>query len=226
MLKSLGQGQERDAEEMIESGKRDGKWILLQNCHLFKTWMGTLAEICERFDDEADKIDPEFRLILTSMPVAYFPASVLQNGLKMTTEPPKGLKANLMRTYNTLIDEDTYGALRRKPGAPKEEEDEGDDEDTRKEAGSPKNRADTEADALDGAGGEPAFDNTVAWQKLLFGLSFFHAVIQERRKYGPLGWNIKYEFNDSDLKTSITMLEGFLRDNEDIPWESMHYMTG
>ena len=75
-------------------------------------------------------------------------------------------------------------------------------------------------------GDAPAFDNTEAWRKLLFGLAFFHAVIQERRKFGPLGWNIKYEFNDSDLKTSISMLEGFLRMNEDIPWESLHYMTG
>jgi hypothetical protein len=64
------------------------------------------------------------------------------------------------------------------------------------------------------------------WRNLLFGLSFFHAVIQERRKFGPFGWNIFYEFSDADLVTSITMIKNFLLENDDIPWDAMKFMTG
>ena len=45
-----------------------------------------------------------------------------------------------------------------------------------------------------------------AWKKLLFGLCLFNSVIHERKKYGALGWNIAYEFNDSDLEVLFFFL--------------------
>lgn len=47
-----------------------------------------------------------FRLILSSLPCSYFPVSVLQNCLKVTTEPPKGVKNCFSMTLNkTNFDE-------------------------------------------------------------------------------------------------------------------------
>jgi dynein heavy chain len=56
---------------------------------------------------------------------------------------------------------------------------------------------------------------------LLFSVSFFHAIVQERRKFGPIGFNKAYEFNDSDLDISVLMLKMFVNTDEDPPWEAM-----
>ena len=75
---------------------------MLQNCHLAKTWMGTLEIECLKFVEEFSDIHPDFRLFLTSMPVPYFPVSVLQNGAKLTTEPPRGIRANIQKSYQEI----------------------------------------------------------------------------------------------------------------------------
>merc|ERR1712127_300220 len=38
--------------------------------------------------------------------------------------------------------------------------------------------------------------------------------------------NIRYEFNDSDLETSTTMLKMFLEESEEIPWDAIVWITG
>lgn len=108
---SLGQGQGPYAKYLIENGTRSGDWVLLQNCMLAKSWMTDLDRIIFELQEKAQLpggggIDPDFRLFLTSAPATYFPVSVLQNGVKMTNEPPKGFRANLIRSFGNLVKEE------------------------------------------------------------------------------------------------------------------------
>lgn len=55
-------------------------------------------------------------------------------------------------------------------------------------------------------------------------MCLFHAVILERKKFGPLGWNIPYEFNDSDRECAIMNLDLF-SDEHGFAWDALKYIT-
>ncbi|KPU75307.1 uncharacterized protein Dana_GF26949 [Drosophila ananassae] len=97
---SLGQGQAPVATKLIMDGIRDGNWVFLANCHLSLSWMPTLDKMITTM--QSMKLHKKFRLWLSSSPHPDFPISILQTSIKMTTEPPRGIKANMKRLYNNI----------------------------------------------------------------------------------------------------------------------------
>lgn len=173
----LGQGQTPTAIEAIEYGVQHGTWVFLANCHLSMSWMPELDKIVEQLSIRKPKPHPNFRLWLSSDPHPDFPISLLQGSVKMTTEPPRGLRANMLR----LVDQtDKKEYLRCK----KQDK----------------------------------------YRKLYFSLCWFHSLVVERKKFGSLGFNRVYAFNDSDFQVCEDILALYLDLYEETPWDALKYL--
>lgn len=173
---ALGQGQSPHAVRLIDTGTIEGNWVLLANCHLMMSWLGELDKMIEQMPTRQP--NPGFRLWMSSAPHPDFPIGILQRGLKMTTEPPKGLKANMTRLVNNL------------------------------------------SEAKFNSSGKPH-----KYQKLLYAMCWFHAVLVDRRKFKMLGWNIPYDFNDSDFEVSELCLRLYLDEYDETPWDALKYLV-
>jgi dynein heavy chain len=176
-MRSLGQGQGPEAERAIQGALNRGEWVYLQNCHLSLSWLPELEAIVAKFSPET--AHPDFRLFLSSMPTGGFPVSILRNSIKVTNEPPRGIRAHLLRLLGGMSGDD-YEACAK----------------------------------------------LLQWKKLLFGLSFFHAVIQERKKFGPLGFNKVYEWTETDFTVSVSYLRMFLNKQATMPCDALRFLTG
>jgi dynein heavy chain len=120
-------------------------------------------------------INPDYRLWLTTFSSPDFPVPVLQTGIKITNEPPKGLKANMAGTFDNT-GEDMYEACTK----PRE------------------------------------------YKKLFFALAYFHACILERRKYGAIGWNERYDWMNADFECSNMTLQMLLDEQPEVPYQALN----
>lgn len=94
---SLGQGMDKYAEIKLDSGFKEGYWIMLQNIHLMPSWLPTLEKKLDSFVKQGGS-NPNFRLYLSADPSKEIPIGILDKCIKLTNEPPAGLKANMKRS--------------------------------------------------------------------------------------------------------------------------------
>lgn len=100
---SMGQGQEKVAEDCLADSAKHGKWIMIQNVHLMIDWMKIFERKLEIA--QAEDCHEEFRCFISSEPlmlpgVEVIPESILQNSIKVANEAPSTLKANLRRAFS------------------------------------------------------------------------------------------------------------------------------
>lgn len=252
---SLGQGQEIVADRALDKCFAEGGWALLSNIHLVEKWLKTLerrldgyAEVYTRVaqlrkeiqerkmaelhggvndeekqeenegqeasgegnededeegedggqqsaakeeeeeavlvsDDEipyeGQKGHKDFRVFLSAEPSNVIPIGVLQRSVKLTSEPPTGIRQNIVRAIANFSDEPWERSA--KP---------------------------------------------TEYRCIMYSMCFFHAVVVERKKFGPLGWNRAYPFNAGDLTTCLEVAANYIEDRPKVPWEDLRYVFG
>ena len=173
---SMGQGQDVVAMDKLEMGHKQGHWVILNNIHLMPRWCVELEKKLDSF--QVDGSHPKFRVFLTSEPSSSIPIGILNRSIKLTNEPPTGLKANLKRAFCSFTKSEIE-----------------------------------EADAK--------------LKCILFGLCHFHAIMIERKKFGPKGFNMMYPFSLGDLHSSWVCLNNYMENaGSKIPWEDLRYIFG
>ena len=175
---ALGQGQGASAIKVIKEASVSSDWVFIANCHLMPTWINDELEAVIA-SLQTGNTNSHFRLWLSSKPTSTFPLSILQNAVKITTEPPRGLGANLKNIYCQVSQQhfDDYGEIH-------------------------------------------------GYKKVLFCLAWMHCILIERRRFKNLGFNVHYDFSNSDFEVCYDVLKNMLGNDSSIPFDALQYLIG
>ena len=99
---SLGQGQEVVAEQALDLAAKEGHWVVLQNIHLVARWLATLEKKLEAYSEGSNG---DYRVYISAEPAGtrdshIIPQGILESSIKITNEPPTGMKANLHKALD------------------------------------------------------------------------------------------------------------------------------
>lgn len=105
---SLGQGQESVAEAAMDVASKEGHWVVLQNVHLVKSWLPTLEKKLEQCASEDPHVS--YRVFMSAEPANtpsahIIPQGILESSIKITNEPPSGMRANIHKALSNFNQE-------------------------------------------------------------------------------------------------------------------------
>jgi dynein heavy chain len=67
------------------------------------------------------------------------------------------------------------------------------------------------------------------WVNAVFAVCFMHSIVLERRKFGPLGFTVPYEFNYGDMESSLLFIEKHMAhcftNQIKESWKAINYIT-
>ncbi|VDN95862.1 unnamed protein product [Rodentolepis nana] len=200
---SMGQGQEVYARRLLKAAVSEGSWVLLQNCHLCTDYV---QEIFEMFSSVKETTSKEGNKGENEGEgVISQDSSFVHDRFRlwMTTEEHKKFPINFLQIAIKFTNEPPEGI----------------------KANLSRRYLGVTQDFLE-------ICVTYHWRIMLYALAYLHCTIQERRKYGPLGWCIPYEFNQSDFNASVTFIQNHLdslqfrkgQKTSGIDWKSVCYM--
>jgi dynein heavy chain len=112
---SMGQGQEKNGENVLDRFTREGGWAFLQNVHLMQGWLPML----ERKLEIAQEIGHEdFRCFVTAEPPGLptqmlIPEGIMQASIKCANEPPTDVKSLFRSAYALFSQEDMDKSTRK-----------------------------------------------------------------------------------------------------------------